>query len=202
VRRGANLDIRGRHPDMSGREMARERFEGMPNDPTARRILELCGGDPEQVIAEMEARPAPEPQITQLLHEALALAGDDAARQGRADIGQENLLIGTLRVSPGGSMELIRAAGADADLLRAEIGARVLAADRRVERGKLPLNGAAQDVMRAAIAIVRQRKQDAVFIRHVLRALADAGDTFLRDLLARSGSSIAKLEARLSEMDT
>ena len=90
VRRGANLDIRGRHPDMSAREMARERFEGMPSDPTARRILELCGLDPEQVITEMEARPAPEPQITRLLLEALELAGDDAARQraGRHRSGQ------------------------------------------------------------------------------------------------------------------
>lgn len=53
VRRGADLDLRGRHPDMSGREMARERFGGMPTNPTARRILELCGLNPEQVIAEL-----------------------------------------------------------------------------------------------------------------------------------------------------
>lgn len=201
VRRGANLDVRGRHPDMSGREMARELFEGRPTDPTARRILELCGGDPEQVIAEMKAKPAPEPQLTRLLLDALELAGDDAARQGRPDIGPENLLVGTLRVSPGGSMEALRAAGVDIELLHAEIGARVLLADDRVQRGKLPLTAAAQDVMRAAIALVRQRKQDAVFIRHVLRALADADDPYLGDLLSHSGSSIPKLKAQLGEMD-
>ncbi|HTE45038.1 MAG TPA: hypothetical protein VK636_07325, partial [Gemmatimonadaceae bacterium] len=50
VRRGADLDLKGRHPDWSSREMARGRFEDNPTDATARRILELCGaGDPEQV---------------------------------------------------------------------------------------------------------------------------------------------------------
>jgi Clp amino terminal domain, pathogenicity island component len=200
VRRGADLDVRGRHPDMSAREMARERFENMPTNPTARRILELCGLDPEQVIAEMQARPAPEPQITRLLQQALELAGDDAARQQRPGIGPDNLLVGTLRVSPGGSMELMRAAGVDAELLRAEIGVRVLPAPDRVERGKLLLDGAAQDVMRAAIAIARQRKQDAVFIRHVVRALADTDDVYLRDLLGRCGSSMAKLRERLESV--
>lgn len=37
VRRGANLDLKGRHPDMSAPELAREYFEQTPNDRSPRR---------------------------------------------------------------------------------------------------------------------------------------------------------------------
>ncbi|MEP7001784.1 MAG: hypothetical protein ABI969_14955, partial [bacterium] len=94
VRRGADLDLRGRQPDMTAREMARERFENAPTDPTARRILELCGLEPEHVIAEMEARPATEPEIMPTLQEAFDLAGDDALRLGQTEVTPENVLIG------------------------------------------------------------------------------------------------------------
>ena len=59
VRKGADLNLRGRHPDQSAREMARSLFEGMPNDDKLRRILVLCDvGSPESIIAERDARPA------------------------------------------------------------------------------------------------------------------------------------------------
>jgi hypothetical protein len=200
VRHGANLDVRGRHPDVSAREMARERFEGMPTDPTARRILELCGaGDPEQVIAEMDARPGPEPQFAPMLREAFELAGDDAVRRGQSDIRPDNLLIGVLRAAPSLPMEVMGQAGVDLERLRAEIGGRVVPSTDRVPRGKLPLDAAAQEVVQAATAMVRQRKRDIVTTLHALRALSDADDAFLRDLLARCGSSIAKLSEQLGE---
>lgn len=198
VRRGANLDLKGRHPDWSARQMARARFEDNPTDATARRILELCGGgDPEQIIAEKEARPAPEPQVADSLRQALELAGDDAARCGRDDIHPENLLIGILRATPSVLLDMMGRATVNLEQLRTEIGARVVPAEDRVQRGKLLLNGAAQDVMRAAIAAVRQRKSDLVNVFDVLRALSDSEDAFLPDLLARCGSSVGKFREQL-----
>ncbi len=199
VRRGANLDARGRQPDASARDMAREMFENRPTDPTARRILELCGaGDPEQIIAEMEARPAPEPEASPELAEALELAGDDATRRGQADIQPENLLIGMLRGTHSMAMQLMRSAGVDSERLRAEVGTRVLPATDRVD-GKPPLGSAAQGLIGAAVAIVRGRKETTVVSVHVLRALCDADNAFLADLLARCGSGIATLRERLAE---
>jgi hypothetical protein len=198
VRRGADLDLRGRHPDVSAREMARERFKGMPTDPTARRILELCGaGDPEQMIAEMEARPAPEPDAAPKLREALELAGDDAARREQTEIRPDNLLIGIFRATPSLTMGAMRRAKVDIDLLRAEIGARVLPPDERVQRGKLLLDSAAQEVMRAAIAFVKRRKQETVQTAHLLRALCDADNPFLPELLERCGSGVDELRDQL-----
>jgi hypothetical protein len=200
VRRGADLDVQGRHPDMSAREMARERFEHAPTDATARRILELCGaGDPEQVIAELEARPAPEPYLVSSLEEALELAGDDAARRGQAEVQPENLLIGMFRSDSSLPMEVMRWAKVDLEKLRAEIGPRVVVANDRVPQGVLPLGAAAQEVMNAATALVRQRKGEVVNALHVLRALSDAGDAYLAALLARCGSSTEKLRERLTE---
>ncbi|MEO5580696.1 MAG: Clp protease N-terminal domain-containing protein [Gemmatimonadaceae bacterium] len=200
VRRGADLDLRGRHPDISAREMARKMFKNMPTDPGARRIVELCGaGDADQLIGEMEARPAPEPQVAPNLREALELAGDDASRRGQPDIRPENLLIGMFRVAPGLQMEVMRWAAVDLDRLRAEIGARVLPADDRIQRGRLPLDADAQEVVRAAIAIVRDRKKEIVTLLHVLRALSDAPDSFLPSLLTRCGSTVARLRERLGD---
>jgi hypothetical protein len=200
VRRGADLDLRGPHGGVSARTLARGMFENAPADPRTRRIFELCGaGDPVQVIAEMEARPGPEPQSSQGLEQALELAADDAARRGQNDVRPENLVIGTLRVRMSGAMDVMRMAKVDMDRMQAAIGTRVLRADDRVQRGELPLDGAAKHVLDEAFAIARQRKQEVVNFRHLLTALSDADDAFLRDLLLRCGSSVATLKDKLDE---
>jgi hypothetical protein len=56
VRCGADLDLRGWHPTMSAREIARELFEEGPELDGRRRIVELCGMNPEVVLAERDAR--------------------------------------------------------------------------------------------------------------------------------------------------
>jgi hypothetical protein len=198
VSRGADLDARGRHPDASARDMARERFENAPTDPMARRILELCSaGDPEQLLAELEARPAPEPELLDNLKLALELAGDDAIRQGRAQISPENLLIGLLRTDE--MVDVMRWAGADLKRLRADCGSRVIPSNERVRGDTPPLDAATEDVMRAATAMVRQLRGDVVTTLHVLRALSEADDVFLAELLERCGSSIGRLRERLVE---
>ena len=101
VRRGANLDLRGRDHDMSARELARSLFEAQPNEPTRRQILELCrAGEPDQVIAERDARPAPEPEFAGAVQQALELAADDAARRDQSEAHFDSLVIGVMRSSP------------------------------------------------------------------------------------------------------
>jgi len=53
---GANLDLRGWRPDQSAREIARAVFEANSNDVNRRRVVELCGMDPDAVVAERDAR--------------------------------------------------------------------------------------------------------------------------------------------------
>lgn len=56
VKCGADLDLKGRQPDMSAREIARELFEQSPEIPERRRIIELLGMDPDATLAERDAR--------------------------------------------------------------------------------------------------------------------------------------------------
>ncbi len=58
VRCGANLDLRGWRPQQSAREIARNMFETASQNADCRRIVELCGMDPDAIAAEIDARPA------------------------------------------------------------------------------------------------------------------------------------------------
>jgi hypothetical protein len=200
VRHGADLDLPGHHPDMSARGLARERFEQRPNDPTARRILELCGaGDPDQVIAERDARPAPEPQPAGVMQLALELAADDAARGGQIEISPDNLFIGMLRAAPD-IIGMMRRAGVDVERLRAEIGTRVLSSEDRVQRTELPLDSAARDVLRVATDLARQRKHDVLTPFHLLRVLIDVETSLLRDLVIQGGSNVDLVRSQLDKL--
>lgn len=56
VRCGADLDLEGWRPQQSARGIAREMLEDMPQNADRRRIVELCGMDPDAILAEREAR--------------------------------------------------------------------------------------------------------------------------------------------------
>jgi hypothetical protein len=96
-------------------------------------------------------------------------------------------------------MYVLRSANVNVERLHAEIGSRVVPADDRVQRATLPLDSAAQHVMGAAIAMVRQRKGEVVTFVHVLLALCDAEDAFLLDLLARCGSNVGTFRHELEK---
>jgi len=55
VRCGANLDIRGWMPTQSAREIARSRLMDAPDNVNYRRVVELCGMDPDAILAEKPA---------------------------------------------------------------------------------------------------------------------------------------------------
>jgi hypothetical protein len=59
VRCGANLDVKGTHPDVTAREAARGMLEQFPQNADRRRIAELCGMDPDAILAEHHQQPHP-----------------------------------------------------------------------------------------------------------------------------------------------
>jgi hypothetical protein len=198
LRCGADPDLRGRHPAQSAREIAREMLEQMPTNVERRRIAELLGLDSDTILAEREARPAPEPSVHENFHQVLELAGDDAARLGRSSIGPENLLFGLLRRG-GLPLSFFKGStGLELQRLRTDLKDRIRPADDRIERPKLPLDPDAASVVAAAIAAAKARHRDSVSALYLLYALLRADRSPTVELLDRYGSSPTKM---LEELD-
>ena len=198
VRCGADLDLRGTHGE-SARDIARQLFEQTPEDANRRRIVELCGMDPDSVLVERDARPAPTPTRLPVFEQALALARDDAARLDQRDVRPENLLVGLLRVggpplhvlAEAGRMDLVRFRSDQADRLRL--------APERVTPRDLPMRADAQAVIEAAVSVAMERRSDIVHGIHLLLALVRDGDEPVPDLLARYGVDAEALSAALTK---
>ena len=195
----ADPDSKRSHPHRSAREFARDQFEQEPGNADHRRIAELCGLDPEAILAQRDARPATPPTIGQEVQEALALAGDDAFRLGQRDIRAENLLLGLLRVDRSGRYFFTAVSRMDVDRFRAALAERLRPADDRLVRPQLPLDRDARAVMEAAIAIATERRRETVDGHHFLYALTRAGRGPAVDLLTRYGGSPAVLNTELEK---
>jgi hypothetical protein len=197
VRCGADLDLCGWRPTLSAREIAREMFEDASQDADRRRIVELCGMDPDTILAERDARPVKPPTVEPKLQEALELAGNDAARLGQTDIRPENLLFGLLR-SGGLPVEFFtKVSRMDLDRFRVAVADRVRPMGDRVDRSTLPLHPDAQSMIDAAIAIATERRRETVNGLHLLYALTRDGRGVAADLLTQYGSSAALVNAQL-----
>jgi hypothetical protein len=204
LRCGADPDLRGWHPSQTAREIARGLFEDRPQDAERRRVVELLGMDPDALLAERDARPLPTPEPEPELRRALALAGEDARRAARTEIDAESLLFGLLRAGGYALAYFTGASGIDVDRFRADLRPRVApadASDADVERPPLPIASDAQRVLDAATAFAAERRRDTVQALHVLYAITaltrpDGGAAGA--LLARYGSSAARLNERLS----
>ncbi len=197
VRCGANLDLRGRLDAQSARELAREMFEQMSEDPDRRRTVELCGMDPDAILAERDARPVSPPSIDPKLQQALDLAGDDALRLGQPDVRPENLLFGLLR---GGGLPLMfitKVSRIDLDRFRTDVADRVRPIEDRIDRPALPLHPDARTAIQAAIALATERRRETVQGVHLLAALTQDAKGAAANLLAGYGSSAATLNAEL-----
>jgi hypothetical protein len=187
VRAGADLDLRGRHPDQTPRELARVLFEQAPAHAERRRILAVCGLDAATVLAERDARPVPAPTRLPVFEEALALAADDAARLGHAEVRPEHLLIGLLRLGDGPLALLVRVGRLDLERLRADLRDRLRAPGDRVSRPAPPRHPDAQAAVDAAVALATARRQDVVHGLHLLAALVSDERGPAATLLARYG---------------
>lgn len=197
VRCGANLDLAGvgQGTLRSARHMARSNFENAPQNADYRRIVALCGLDPDAILAERDARevkPAFEPKV----EEVLQVAGDDAFRLGQSEISPENLLFGLMR---SGMTQLFTRGMSLADLERfyADVRDRLRPSEDRVERPRLSLNAEAQATLQAAIALAVERRREWVDMYYLSHAVTRAGDGAVADLLSRYGSSAATVNAEV-----
>ncbi|MGH7680192.1 MAG: hypothetical protein ACRENU_17105 [Gemmatimonadaceae bacterium] len=190
IRCGADLDLRvGK--ESTARELAREMFEGRPDDAKMRRIAELCGLDPEQILAERNAKPAHAPLMAESVRVSLELAGDDAYRRGQSDIRPENLFIGLWRASHP-FVQFIEMKAKDVQRFRAYRNERVLAIGDVVARPQLVMHADAQAVLQAAIAKATERRSDLAPV-YLLWALTRPEVRDVPDLLARYGVDVTTL---------
>jgi ATP-dependent Clp protease ATP-binding subunit ClpA len=172
-------------------------FENVSQDANRRRIAELCGMDPDVILAERDARPVNPPVVEPKLQEALEFAGDDASRLGQSDIRPENLLFALLRSGGLPLMFFTKVSRMDLDRFRADVWDRVRPIEDRLSRPKLPLNPDAHATIQAAITIATERRRETVGGHHLLYALTRTGDGVAADLLAHYGSSAAIVNAEL-----
>ena len=197
LRCGASLDLRGWRPASTGRELARELFESMPQDAERRRIVELCGMDPDAILDELKSRPVDPPRLAPDLQTALELAGDDAFRLGQTEIGPENLLFGLLRFGKLPAMYFTKVSRMDLERFRVDVADRIRPGEERVERPKLLLNADAQVTVQAAIAAATEERRDRVGTLHLLYALLIPDKGVAAQLLARYGASGEALLERM-----
>lgn len=200
VRGGADLDLRAGHraggPAGSARELARERFEQRP-DSESRRIVELCGMDPDAILAERDLRPEPRPRLDSTLERALSLARDDAAALDQAEVRPENMLVALLR-GGGPPLYFLKGMGLDVERFRAELAERLGPPDDRTGRPDLPMHPDAEAALQSAVALATERRAGWVEGHHLLHALTRVFDGPVADLLARYGASSADVNAKLA----
>lgn len=196
LRCGASLDIVGYHPTSTPRQMARDYFQ--PNNPDSHRVLELCGGDPSALIAELDARPAPEPQLTKRVRKVLELAGDDAARRHESQISPGNILVGMFRVAQAMPIQIGGTAGLDGERLRAALEGRLLAEDDLIPREPLPLDATSQGFVVRAVARVREQKIEHVMPHHLLFAMLEPDDGEAATFFASCGGDASTLRRMLA----
>jgi hypothetical protein len=197
VRCGADLDLRGRHPDMTARELARELFEERPEHADLRHIVEWCGMHPDAILAEWDARHKEPPGIEPKLAEALELAGDDALRLGQSAIGPENLLFGLLGSGGPPLLYFTRVSRVDLDRFRDAVRERLPGAEERANGPRLPLDPDAEAAVRAATAVAAERRREAVRGVHLLYALLQEPGGVAAKLLTEYGGNTATLMAGL-----
>jgi hypothetical protein len=197
VRGGADLDVRGWHPDVTPREAAREMLEMFPHEPGRRRIAIACGLDPDSILAELATKPVPPPGVHPDLRSAMELAGDDAARLGQSDIGPENVLFGMLRSNGQGQMYFTRVSGMDLERFVADFKDRLLPREDRIACEPLPLRADSQDLMRMAIASATERRREVVNSTNLLYAMTKSGQGVAAELLARYGGDVGLMNERL-----
>jgi hypothetical protein len=193
---GASLDIVGYRPESTPRQMARDYFRA--DNPDSHRVLELCGGDPAAVIAELDAQPAPEPQLTQRVRKVLEVAGDDASRRNETQIAPMNILVGMLRVAQAMPIQIAGTAGVDGKRLRAALEGRLLAEDDLIPREPLLLDAASQGFIARAVARVRERKVEHVMPHDLLFAMLEPDDGEAATFFASCGGDVSTLRRMLS----
>lgn len=196
VHRGTDLDLKVVGGQPTARQMAEAMLDSAPGpSDRALRIARLCG----------VAVPAPDNasgvQRTEYsVERALVLAGDDAARAGAAEVHDEHLLIGLLRISK--EFALMPLANANVDLLRlrARIEDRMPPLDGHPTKPGAPLGHAVQEVIRRARIIAFEHGDGILSFSHLFSALLEHDTSFTAQLFVSLGGTLSKLRAEFAQV--
>ncbi len=196
LRCGADPDLRGWRPRTSAREMARE----MLGDPyrSSRRIAELFGIDPDAVLAEERAKPAPEPQFSSRVQEALLLAGDDAHRRGDSLVTVEHLFFGLIRSRSGAQPTLKNTSRMDVRRFAQEYRERLLPHDDRVDAPAIALDAEVEKALADARELTREKRREEISPERVLLALIREDEQPIARMLLGFGADLDSLRAGLA----
>jgi hypothetical protein len=200
LRCGASLDVAGKY-NGTARDAARSMIENGPTSksPTYRRIAELCGLDPDAILAAHLATPAPTPTILPWMHDVFALASDDARRMGQTTVGPENLFFGLFGAAAY-SVRLPVEAGFDLQRFRRDFSARSYSTTERNAATNLPMNAEGDAVIAAALSHATGERSDVLGGHHVLLALLRDERGPVATLLAKYGTDTSKLGEELARV--
>lgn len=200
LRAGADLDLCGRFfgdQEQSARELVRGLLEQQPESADYRRIVALCGMDPDAILAERDTRMMPPPRLDPSMEQALSLAREDAARLGQLDVRPENLLIGLLR-GGGPPLHILKDLGRlDVDRFHAQLGDRLSPTEGNAGAPDVPMHVDANAVVEAAVAFAIERRHDVVWGHHLLYALTRDERGPVAQFLAGYGVSATTINAAL-----
>jgi hypothetical protein len=196
IARGASQHVRGYRPTATPLELAADHYASRPDDD-ARRILELCGGDPISVLAAAEARREP-PKASQSVEQACAWASADALTQGRGMVGIENMAIALLREPTEMDFVAFEQGGTSVDRVRTVCQSRL---DSMLEAGPTLL---ADDALRqsidSAVAAVAARRESRVVSWDIWPELLAHDEGEAAALVRRAGGDPVKVRERYLSM--
>ena len=198
VRNGANPDLKG-GPNGSARDSARNLFAGRPEASDWRKIVEILGMDPEEIIAERDAQPLPEPTWHPLTKKSIELASDDAVRLDQKTIEPENLMFGYFRATGPSLIGVLKISTEEFHRLRNDMRDRVSYENERVPHEELPLSPGAKQVIRTAFDVAKNHRRHSVNPYVLAYALAMDDDGPLARLIARHGADIEEVRRRLEK---
>lgn len=191
--RGASLDVRGWRPNMTGREMATEYHGNRPDDAEGRRIIELCGFNPDDVYREADAtRPAPEP--AKHLVEIHSFARQDAIARDQKEVQPENFFVAVLREGSSMMLQPLAQGGADVARLRATYEDRI-AAPLKAPVEPLPNSQALNDIYHAAAADSVSSRSSTVMAFQAMASLLATEAGAVQDAIRAAGGDVTKVRA-------
>jgi hypothetical protein len=189
ISRGASPHVRGWRPAMTAVESATDHYGSNPEWAEMRRILELLGLDPDQILREADAKRKP-PQPAKHLVQIHGQARADAMHLGHKEIGIESMFVAML----GGEDELMNMmseAGVHLDRLRERYAERLTVSSSAEE--PLPNSAQLESVIHAAAAESARNRSEIVTTYQVLSHILKIDGGPIVEALRAAGGDLAKV---------
>jgi hypothetical protein len=199
IARGASPHVRGWRPNATALELAIDRYAANPDDGDSRRILELCGGDPDRVRAEAEATRVP-PSATEHVQRACVVASADAVAQGRTTVGVENMAVALLRQPTEIDFGNFESGGVTVAQMQSMLGERF--SGPLAHTASLLADDELKIAIDAAVAAAAARRENHVLAWDIWPQLLVSGTSAAAHLIRQAGGDPAKVRDQYLAMYT